>query len=103
MARKGKHLLQRIYGGGALPFSSQGQVDAAAELDEGEGHSGDDGGASVADGEIGRRCEWRRRGDLVRSIYKEKPAEWAQKTRRPKNKKKHSYAATKALRFSDGH
>ena len=50
MARKGENLLRRICGGGALPFSGQSQVDAAAELDEGEGRSGDGGGALVADG-----------------------------------------------------
>ena len=47
---KGKNLLRRICGGGALPFSGQDQVDAAAKLDEDEGRSGDGGGAPVADG-----------------------------------------------------
>ena len=51
-------------------------------------------------GARGRRCEWRMRRDLVGSIYKEKPIRWVRKTRRPK---KHSYPATKAPRFSDGH
>ena len=57
--RKGKHLLRKICGGGMLPFSGQGQVDAAAKLDEDEGRSGDGGGALVADGARGRRCERR--------------------------------------------
>ena len=69
---KRRHLLRRIYGGGALPFSGQGQGDAAAKLDEDEGRSGDGGGAPVADGARGRRCEWRRSGDLVGSISREK-------------------------------
>ena len=47
---KGKNLQRWICGEGALSFSGQSQVDAAAELDEDEGHSGDGGGAPVADG-----------------------------------------------------
>ena len=41
--RKGKHLLQKICGGGVLPFSGQVQVDAAAKLDGDEVRSGDSG------------------------------------------------------------
>jgi len=48
--RKGKHLLWRICGGGMLPFSGQGQVGAAAKLDEDEVHYGNGGGAPVTDG-----------------------------------------------------
>ena len=49
--RKGKHLLQKICGGGILSFSGQVQVDAAAKLDGDEVRCGDDGGALVTDGD----------------------------------------------------
>ena len=71
---KGKYLLQRICGRGVLPFSGQGQVDAAAKLDEDEVRCGDGGEAPVTDG--GERKKMRNgknEEDLVGSIYKEGP------------------------------
>ena len=69
-----------------LPFSGQGQVDAAAKLDEDEVHSGHGGGAPVADGGERKKMQKRRMvGDLVGPIYKGKPVKWARKMRRLKN------------------
>ena len=50
MAQKGENLLQEICSGGALPFSGQVQVDAAAKLDGDEMRCGGGSGAPVIDG-----------------------------------------------------
>ena len=74
MAHKGENLLQEICSGGALPFSGQVQVDAAAKLDGDEIRYGSGCGAPVTDG--GERKKMRNgknEEDLVGSIYKEGP------------------------------
>ena len=69
---KGKNLLRWICGGGALPFSGQDQVDAAAKLDKDEVRCGDIGGALVTDGGERKKMRTGRTKEvLVGSIYKE--------------------------------